>query len=258
MRPVFLLLPLSGLLSACALAPVADSAAAPGAADARQLGARHWQLAEAVDARGARIEALMPGPDRRLQLDISADTLSVSGGCNRMHAGYALEGSRLNVGPMAQTEMHCEGGGMAADEAIASRLTAGALSITLEGERLGLVTASGDRLSFDGIPTADARYGGEGERVFLEVAAQRVPCQHPLMPDYRCLHVRDVHYDDAGLKTGTGDWRFLYQDIEGYTHRPGTREVLRLKRYRIAQPPADGASLVHVLDMVVESETVAP
>lgn len=258
MRPALLLLPLSCSLAACALAPVSGSAAAPAAPDARQLGARHWQLAEAVDARGARIDALQPGADGRLQLDFSGDALSVSGGCNRMHAGYALEGARLNVGPMAQTEMHCEGGGMAADEAISARLTGGALSLTLEGERLRLVTTGGDRLAFDGIPTADARYGGEGERVFLEVAAQRVPCQHPLMPDYRCLHVRDVHYDEGGLKTGTGDWRFLYQDIEGYTHRPGTREVLRLKRYRIAQAPADGASLVHVLDMVVESETVAP
>jgi len=32
--------------------------------------------------------------------------------------------------------------------------------------------------------------------------------------------------------------------------------VLRLKRYRIANPPADAPSQAYVLDMVVESELV--
>ena len=53
-----------------------------------------------------------------------------------------------------------------------------------------------------------------------------------------------------------GEWQFLYQDIEGYAHEPGMRNVLRLNRYTIANPPADGSSVAYVLDMVVESEMV--
>ena len=90
------------------------------------------------------------------------------------------------------------------------------------------------------------------------MAAQAAACNHPLIPDMQCLQVRELKYDDQGLKTGTGDWQFLYQDIEGYTHQPGVRNVLRLKRYPVANPPADGSSIAYVLDMVVESEQVKP
>ena len=36
------------------------------------------------------------------------------------------------------------------------------------------------------------------------------------------------------------------------------RNVLRVKRYKIANPPADASNLAWVLDLVVESETVQP
>ena len=96
-------------------------------------------------------------------------------------------------------------------------------------------------LSFAGEPTAETRYGGPGETVFLEVAAQSEPCSHPLIADMQCLQVRELKYDDKGIKTGTvGSFVNFYQDIEGYTHEPGIRNVLRVKRYRsrIRRPTA--------------------
>jgi hypothetical protein len=145
---------------------------------------------------------------------------------------------------------------MQSDAAIGQRLQAGGRLRRDGYDALVLATPAGDTLRFAGEPTPDARHGGPGERLFLEVAAQRVPCHHPLMPGYRCLHVREIAYDDNGIQRAGGDWRFLYQDIEGYTHEPGVRNVLRLTRYRIANPPADGSSIAYVLDMVVESEVV--
>src|SRR3546814_9793110 len=59
---------------------------------------------------------------------------------------------------------------------------------------LTLTAADGQALTFTGQPTAETRYGGPGETVFLEVAPQTVPCQHPLMPDKTCLQVRERHY----------------------------------------------------------------
>jgi len=268
MRPAIPLLSLAIALAACTPSnppaeppPPVGTAAAPDtpALDARTLAASHWQLADAVDAGGQRIDALFPAPDQPLQLDFADGRVSVSGGCNQMSGGYALSGDRFEVGALAQTKKFCGGGAlMAADEAIGARLAgAGTLAAGDDGS-LVLTTAGGDRLTFAGAPTADAKYGGEGERVFLEVAAERVPCPHPMMPDYRCLHVREIAYDDKGIKLKTGEWEYFYQDIDGYTHEPGVRNVLRLKRYKVANPPADGSSLAYVLDMVVESETVKP
>jgi hypothetical protein len=78
-----------------------------------------------------------------------------------------------------------------------------------------------------------------------------------LIPNKQCLQVRERHYDEHGLQTGTpGDWQPLYQDIEGYTHEDGIRNVLRVKRYTIKNPPADAPSTAYVLDTVVESEKV--
>jgi hypothetical protein len=70
--------------------------------------------------------------------------------------------------------------------------------------------------------------------------------------------VRELHYDAQGLRVGEpGLWQTLAQPIEGYEHHPGVRNVLRAKRYVVASPPADASSVAYVLDMVVESETVA-
>ena len=95
--------------------------------------------------------------------------------------------------------------------------------------------------------------------MFLEVAPNTTPCPHPLIPDKSCLLVRERHYDAHGLRSGQpGPWQPLQQDIEGYVHQPGTRNVLRVKRYALKQPPADAPSSALVLDMVVESEIVKP
>ena len=124
---------------------------------------------------------------------------------------------------------------------------------------LTLATASGDVLTFRGEPTAGTRYGDSGERLFLEVAAQTKPCSHPLIPDKQCLQVREITFDDNGLRSGEpGEWQNFYDQIEGFSHQPGTRNVLRVNRYTVANPPADGSSQAFVLDMVVESELVKP
>ena len=275
MRHAVPLLPLVLVLAACTApnppaepaapaAPVApatpDTPATPAAAvDAQALAASHWRLDSAVDAGGQSIGALFPEPGGPLQLGFADGQISVSGGCNRMSGGFTLADGTLSVGPLAQTKMFCGGGGlMAADEAIAARLSGGGTLAFDDDGRLVLATADGDRLAFRAEATAETRFGGEGERVFLEVAPQRVPCPHAMIPDFQCLHVREISFDENGVKTGTGEWQFFYQDIEGYTHEPGVRNVLRLKRFNVQDPPADGFSVAYVLDMVVETEQVAP
>lgn len=263
-----LLLPLA--LAACTgtmstsepAAPTAPEPPAPPAAPAApELAAAlprfHWRLQEANAADGSRIEALFVRADKPVQLDFDKGRLAVSNTCNRMGGSYALAAGTLTVGRMASTMMACTDPKlMALDGEVGKRLE-GALSLALvagETPQLTLGNAGGDRLVFAGTPTADTVYGGPGERLFLEVAAQTKACSHPLIQDMQCLQVRELEYDDKGLKVGTpGAFGNFYDSIEGYTHEPGVRNVLRLQRYTRQNVPADASKYAYVLDMVVES-----
>lgn len=227
--------------------------------DGSRLDDYHWRLADATSADGARIDALFPRADRPLQLDFAEGRVGVSNACNGIGGSYALEGDRFSTGELMQTMMACPDDRlMQSDAAIGDRLRAGGRLHFDDRGALVFTTADGDTLRFDAVPTAATRFGGPGERVFMEVAAQRVPCPHAMIPDYQCLHVREIVYGDNGVKESSGEWQFLYQDIEGYTHEPGVRNVLRLERFTVPNPPADGSSIAYVLDMVVESEVVEP
>lgn len=235
-----------------------DAGATATGAIASELPRYHWRLQEANAADGKRIDALFVRADQPLTLDFAEGRVGVGNTCNRMGGTYTLDGSTLTVARMVSTMMACADAGlMALDREAGSRLE-GRLSAELQAgdnPRLTLTTANRDALVFAGEPTAATRYGSEGETVFLEVAAQSKPCSHPLIPDKQCLQVREIRYDANGLKQGAdGAFAHFYDAIEGYTHEDGVRNVLRVKRYRIQNPPADASAQAYVLDMVVESE----
>ena len=268
MRPeTLLLLPLALALAACAQdgtrppAAGTPSRASPAAvADPAVLGGHHWRLESARDGDGARIDALFPGGDHVLALDFADGRVSVSGGCNGQGGSVATAGDgRLEIGQLVSTQMACAAPLMQADAAIAA-LLAQPQRWQLEESappRLRLVAADGSTSVWAGEPTAETRYGGKGETVFMEVAPQRVDCHHPMIPDHQCLQVRGIRYDDKGVKQAPGEWEAFYGDIEGFEFRAGERKVLRLKKFTRPEPvPADASSVVYVLDMVVESELV--
>lgn len=232
------------------------------AVDPALLGGYHWRLSASADARGEPVAALHAPEGAPLQLDFVEGRLAVSNLCNRMGGSYAIEGGRLVLGDMVSTLMACADEALMARDHAANERLQGRFDIALEpGERPRLVLsgADGSRYAFEGMPTPETRFGGPGQTVFLEVAAQRRPCSHPLIPDMRCLQVREVGYDENGLRIGEeAEWGHFYADIEGFAHEEGVRNVLRVKRYAIADPPADAPSQAYVLDMVVESELERP
>ncbi|WP_372017355.1 DUF4377 domain-containing protein [Pseudoxanthomonas sp. 10H] len=234
--------------------PVADAAAL--------LPAHHWKLTTATDAQGQRIEALFARPDAPVQLDFADGRVSVSNTCNRMAGGFTLEGTTLTLGQMASTLMACADPKLTALDAEVGKRLAGALTLAAtagDTPELVLTNAGGDRLVFQGTPTAATRFGGPGERIFLEVGPETKPCSHPLIPDKQCLQVREIRFDGNGLRTGEpGEWQNFFDEIEGYTHQPGVRNVLRIDRYTRTDVPADASRHAYVLDMVVESEQVKP
>jgi heat shock protein HslJ len=246
-----------------AAAPVATTpapTAAPAAIDlATGLSAYRWQLRSATDAQGQPIAELFPAPDRSLGLGFADGRVNVEGACNRMGAGFQLlEGGQLQVGQAMSTMMACPPPLDRIDAAVAAVL-AGTLQATIEGPAdaptLRLVAANGSTLSLAGVATPETRFGGPGTIAFLEVAAQRGACEEPPASERRCLMVREREFDANALPTGTpGEFRPLQEEIEGYTHTAGERQVVRVKRFT-----SDGGTKVHfVLDLVIETETVAP
>ena len=65
--------------------------------------------------------------------------------------------------------------------------------------------------------------------------------------------MREIRYDNNGLKTYTGQWENFYSEIDGYKHEAGVTNILRINRYKRQNVPADASSYAYVLDMVVSS-----
>lgn len=228
------------------------------AALVRALKDHHWTLQSATDAGGARIDALfVPGHDFVLRFDDAR--FGVQGGCNAMSGGWRLSPrDELRIGRLAATMKACEPPLMQADRVMAELLAKPLQTSVEAGETptLRLVTPDRQTLNLAGRRTPRSLYGAP-TRIFLEVAPQRVACTPAPMPPTTCLQVRERRYDDKGLRIGEpGPWQAFYGQIEGYTHEPGVRNVLRVDRYRRANPPADASAYVYVLDLVVESEVV--
>lgn len=265
---------LATLLAACSSQPQGapmtqppspSSSVSSPSSSAHTLQAYDWDLVSAHDAQGQAAPGWLLAGKRALRLHFEGQRLSVQNLCNMMGAGYTLSGPNMQVGQFVSTKRACaERDLMDLEQRVASLLPQ-AQRLELRGAtatsapQLTLWFADGSRWELAGAPTPATRFGSAGERLFLEVAPERVACNHPLMPQAQCLRVRDVRYADNGVRQGVGEWRIFQGEIEGYRHEPGMRNVVRVQRYSLArngQLPADAPSHAYVLDLVVETERV--
>src|SRR5262249_34987951 len=210
-----------------------------------------------------RIAGLPPGPDRPVVLSFAGSRLSVQGPCNRLVGGYQVTAAnQLTVNVGASTRMACDPALMQADSAL-SNLLAKPLQVQMTGRQdasaqLELVSPGNGTLNFTGEPTPESLYGA-GTTVFLEIAPQSVACPNPPPPNTRCLQYRERHYDDKGLTVGTpGEWKPLAVNIQGFTHRQGVPNVLRVNQFQVPASASGAPSNLYVLALVVESEIVKP
>ena len=248
-----------------AAAPVASSTPAGPAAPmtapdtATTLVAYTWQLESASDAAGQSMAAFFPTPDQPLGIAFADGRIGVTGGCNRISAGYQLlDSTQLQVSQGVSTMMACPPPLADADAAFA-RFLAGTLQVAVEGEagapRLRLAATDGSNLTFNGTPTPETRFGGPGTRAFLEVSPQ--PCAAPAPSTPPCLMVRDRQFDENGIASGSpGEWRPLPEGIEGYKPAAGEQQVVRVKRFEQAGTSGSEPSVHYVLDLVIESRTI--
>lgn len=250
------------LLMSAALVPSRGVAST----DPATLTAYHWQLHEVRDAQGRvqpgwSLPPAIPGARaaRAVLLAFEQERVTVRRLCNALSGNYRVLGQALRIDTLYGTRRACpDPGVMALEQQIGQRLPeVSQWNIETQGlpvPVLTLVFADGGKWLLEGAPTDATRYGSPGQRMFLEVAPERVACNHPLMPQYRCLQVRKLEYDDQGIKKQAGAWENWYGEIQGYAHQPGVRNVLRILRYPNAGAAADAPAFIDVLDMTVESE----
>ncbi len=248
-----------GLAAATALAQTPPHRRGADAAVVRALQSNVWTLQSANEASGQPIDGLMV-PGHAFQMRFQAARVSIQGGCNTLNGSWRLSPQgQLMLSRLAATMMACEPALMQADSAL-SAVLAQHLDVHLQpgdSPTLRLVSPSRQTLVFSGQPTPESLYG-KATRIFLEVAPQTVECVSGVMRG-QCLQVRERRFDEHGLRIEPpGEWRNFHGSIEGYTHTPGVRNVLRINRYTRPKPvPADASRYVYVLDMVVESELVS-
>ena len=218
-----------------------------------------WLLVDATDAANRRIDALFPDTERSFVFHFADSRLHAQGGCNGLRGAYAIDADgMLEVTGRMSTMMACEAPLMKADAALSALLAEPLETVLIRGlePRLVLLTTDGDALVLTGALTPEARFGAP-TTVFLEVAAQTVECEAAVLEDGRCLQVREIRFDEQGLRVGSpGEWQTLTSTIEGYQHQTGIRNVLRLKRFDPPAGPDMPQGPICVLDMVVESEVV--
>lgn len=254
-------------LGASALLGCTHSASLPATATTKPsatLQSHSWQLQQVQTAQGVidhqwQLSAVNNNTTRNVVLHFSdQQTLSVDRLCNVINGSYRTEGQQMQVSRMISTMMACSNPSlMKLEQNVAQQLPkVRRWNITNDSTPiLQLEFESGSTWQLQGSPTHETLYG-RSEQIFLEVAPHTAACNNPLIANSQCLQVREIKYNDKGIKESSGTWTPYYSTIEGYAHQPGVRNVLRVKRFKPEPTPADSSKYVDVLEMTVESEIV--
>ncbi|HPB95391.1 MAG TPA: META and DUF4377 domain-containing protein, partial [Polyangiaceae bacterium] len=216
-----------------------------------------WSLVAAVDGQGKATTAWVVPNQPALSLHFEDQRVTVGNLCNIVSADYSVEGNRLKIGHPVSTKKACDDEALMDLEQRVGQQLPTAQGIELRGgepPRLTIRWTDGSQWELSGSPTAQKRFGSAPERVFFEVAAEPVPCAQAAQPS--CMNVREIRYDDNGIKQSEGPWQTFSGNIEGFSFKPGVRNVLRLHRFTLPNSPANTPAYAYVLDMVVETEMV--
>lgn len=259
LKAVYSALAISGLLlTGCTIPTLQNPSPQTMKPIATQLHTHHWTLQQAL---GAKNEAdnqwfLHSTPNRAartVQLDFEDNQrLHIERLCNSMNASYQAQGQALHIGSVVGTMMACSDTALMQLEQKVGAMLPQATNWAIHNDTLEIQFKDGQRWKFHGTPKYSVLYG-QPERIFLEIAPTTSNCHLPSMRDAQCLQVRNVQYDEQGIKKHIGAWEHFYGNIEGYTHEEGRRTIVRLNRYTRADAPADASRFIYVHDMTVES-----
>ena len=186
--------------------------------------------------------------------------LGISTSCNGMGSSWKIENNQIVTDHLIATQMACEPKAMQ-QESVAKDLFDNRKAPFIldlkdpQNPTLTVISASGQKYVFTGKMTPETKYNAQAEIIFLEISSETKTCSG--VGSQTCLQVRELKYNDSGVKTQIDkDWTLFYDQIEGFEHNPAERQVIRVKRYEIKHPVADQSKYAYVHDMTVERATV--
>lgn len=186
--------------------------------------------------------------------------LGIATSCNGMGASWKIENNQIVTDNLMATQMACETNAME-QERVAKDLFDNRKALFVldlkdsQNPTLTIISATGQKYVFTGKMTPETKYNAQAEIIFLEISPETKACTGVIAQT--CLLVREIKYNDSGIKTQVDkDWTLFYDKIEGFEHNPAERQVIRVKRYEIKNPAADQSKYAYVHDMTVERATV--
>lgn len=193
----------------------------------------------------------------KITLNFNQNHITYNVGCNQLSNQYSLSKNTMQpIGTGISTLMGC-GELQALEQWLAKQMQSPSELQIMETQVdavLSQTTADGSWLQWVGKLKPEVKYG-KGETVFLEVKPKWQYCDN--VTDRKCLEVRDINYDNQGLKTAVGQWYLLDAPIMGYRHDESAQRVLRLTRYRTPPTDTKGYGNLYQLDSVIETKTLA-
>lgn len=185
---------------------------------------------------------------------------SVSTTCNTVIGSWKAASNILETGKMMSSLMACSNEAMK-QEGLAGQIFDSAKipfvlnTSNVNAPTLTLTANNGQRYVLTGKMTPETKYQGQAETIFLEISPQTQSCTG--VAAQTCLQVKEIKYNQQGLKTHHDEkWSLFYDQIEGFTHSPNERQVIRVKRFTVPNPAADQSKYAYIYDMAVERETV--
>ncbi|MGV2949206.1 DUF4377 domain-containing protein [Acinetobacter sp. AGC35] len=201
------------------------------------------------------------GLERPVVLSFNAQgRLSAVTGCNGLGTTWSVKNNIITTSEVIGTEMACDAALMEQERFVSQLLQKRDIPFTLnttdpDKPTLTLMAANGQTYEFIGKMTPETKYQGQAETIFLEISPDTKQCTG--VTQQSCLQVKEVKYDQNGLKTQVDkDWTLFYDQIEGFQHSPNERQIIRVKRFEIKHPAADQSKYAYIFDMAVEREIV--
>lgn len=215
----------------------------------------NWVLVKA-QKQGADIHTLASVIEKgEGKLSFYDDELGYSVGCNGHSAPYQLSGDKLTMGVVIATQKACPQDLDDVESKFAERFNQSQLSVVVDADnrQATLTQTQGvEVLTWHGTMTHEARYG-EPVVLFWEITPNLVDCVNRQGKSTSCLKVRNVNYDEQGVKVGSGAWRTFHGTIHGYEHKTDQKTIVRLNAYN---NPDSNENPLYVFDMAVEVELI--
>ncbi|CAG9187231.1 META and DUF4377 domain-containing protein [Cupriavidus pinatubonensis] len=253
---------LAGALGACATGPAPESpATAPALNQTQSSGPSRWELIRWQQPDGTLRD--IPHGDNgqpiifefNSGIDAAQGTVSGTSGCNRFTGSYGKTDTGIRFDHVAGTRMACPPPRMELESALLKAMQTPFVTVGTQpsagstGRQIIWKTASEDLLQFverEGVGQRGARVDAAGsveKTVYID--SQRVECTGvSRMTCYRWRESPDA------------PWQLWYGPIEGLDFEPGISYKLRVREYKVPNPPADASSIRWQL-LSVESRTRA-